>query len=399
MRAAAVALLTLLLLTACGAAVGAAAAAGRRCQLARVSTNMRLPAAVTVTTSGCGAFRIGRDGSLRRTSADPAPVPQGVSWWPYTGVWDRLVGGHLLVGRWQERLWRSSGRFPDAYELGAIAVGRQAVAFSYGNRTPLLYLAPLHGSERRIANGEYPLGWTRGGVYTRTDRGGRLLLRATTGRLRKTLARQVYTYAYDRAGGSLYFLAHGALVRAEGGSQRRIATLADLGLAAGRFLQLQPLGQLVALQTATRLVVLRSDGAVFAATRLPRGRTRVDGVSSQLSATPDARAVAFAATRGNTAYGSSGSETVYLLTPGSRAARAIHSERVAFAVCERGATLAWHGHWLLYSASEGNTAVIDTARPRHAIELTRIVRRLPGASGGEGNLDFSASWSGPPTGV
>lgn len=187
-------------------------------------------------------------------------------------------------------------------------------------------------------------------------------------------------------------------MRADGATQHPIASLARLGLTAGRMLQLLPLGQLVALEESRRLVVLRTDGSVFASTLLPRGRTRVDGISSQLSAAPDARAVAYTVTRGNTAYASNGSETVYLLNPGSRAARAVHTERVAFAVCERGANLAWHGRWLLYSASEGNTALIDTGRPGRAIELTQIVRRLPGLSSDEGNLDFSAFWSGQPSG-
>jgi hypothetical protein len=398
MRAATVALLALLL-TASGARAGGVAAGERACQPARTSPSLRLPAAVTITNR-CGAFRIGRNGSVKRTSTDPSPVPQGAfSWWPYTGVWDRLSAGHLVVGRWQKRLWRSSGRFPLAYAVGALTVGPRALAFSYGNRTQYLYLASLTGNEHRVATGEYPLGWTRGGLYTRAGRDGQLLLRSSTGRLRETLARQVYTYAYDHASGSLYYLAHGALVRAAGASQHPTASLARLGLSAGRALQLQPLGRLVALQDAHRLVVLRSDGTVFASTSLPHGRTRHDGISSQPSAAPDARAVAFAATQGNTAYGSSGSETVYLLTAGAHAARAIHTERVAFAVCERGADLAWHRRWLLYSASEGNTALIDTARPQHAIELTRIIRRLPGLSDDEGNLDFSTFWSGHPTGT
>jgi hypothetical protein len=397
MRAATVALLALLLTTAAGSRVNIAAAGGDGCRPRRATSALRLPAAVTVTT-GCGAFRIERDGSVRRTSIDPSPVPQGASWWPSTGVWDKLAGGHLVVGRWQ-RLWRSSGRFPLAYEVGAITVGPRALAFSYGNRTPHLYLASLNGSERRIATGEYPLGWTRGGLYTRAGPGGQLLLRSITGRLRETIAGQVYTYAYDQASGSLYFIAHGALFRTAGASQHPIASLARLGLSAGRALQLQPLRRLVAIRDGHRLVVLRMDGTVFASTSLPHGRTRHDGISSQPSAAPDARAVAFAATHGNTAYGSSGSETVYLLTPGAHAARAIHTERVAFAVCERGADLAWHGRWLLYSASEGNTAVIDTRRPQQAIELTRILRRLPGLSDDEGNLDFSASWGGHATGA
>jgi hypothetical protein len=72
---------------------------------------------------------------------------------------------------------------------------------------------------------------------------------------------------------------------------------------------------------------------------------------------------------------------------------------VSFAICERGANLAWHGRWLLYSAGEGNTAVVDTIRPRHAIELTGLVRRLPGLVSDEGNLGLTVSWTGQPTGV
>jgi hypothetical protein len=138
---------------------------------------------------------------------------------------------------------------------------------------------------------------------------------------------------------------------------------------------------------------------VFASTPLPHGGTRHDGISSQLSVALTGRAVAFTATRGNTAYGSRGSETVHLLRPGSHTARPVHTERVEFAICERGADLAWHGRWLLYSASEGNTSVIDTSQPQHTIELTLIVRRLPGLSSDEGNLDFNAYWSGHPTGA
>jgi hypothetical protein len=398
MRAATVALLVLLMTAVVGSRIGGASTGGGECAVARVTSSLRLPAAVTIRTA-CGAFRIGREGSVRRASTDPSPVPQGAGWWPYTGVWDKLANGHLVVGRWQKRLWRSSGRFPVAYEVGAIVVAPHALAFSYGNRVPQLYVAPLAGSERRIATGEYPLGWTRGGLYTRAGRGGELLLRSATGALRKTLARQVFTYAYDDTSGSLYFVAHGALVRADGTAHHAITSFRRLGLAAGRVLQLQPLGRLVVLEDSRRLVVLRTDGSLFASMRLPRGPTRVDGISSRLAASPTAQVVAFAATRGNTAYGSTGSETVYLLRPGSHAALPVHAERVEFAVCERGADLAWHGRWLLYSASEGNTAIIDTARSEHAIELTRIVRRLPGLSDDEGNLDFTAYWSGHPTGA
>lgn len=392
-------LVALLALAASGWRSDEASATSRPCRTPRESQALLLPAPVTITTAGCGAFELGRDGSVRRASTHPSPVPQGASWWPSTGVWDRLADGHLVVGRRQTRLWRSGAPFPVAYEVGAIVVGPRALAFSYGNRTPRLYIARLDGSEREIASGEYPLGWTRGGLYTRRGAGGELLLRSTAGAWRATVARHVYTYAYDDADGGLYFVAHGELVGADGAHERALSSLARLGLTAGKNLQLQPLGRLVALRDNRRLVVLRSNGSVFASTRLPHVRTGADGISSPLTVAPDARAVAFTATRGNTADGSSGTETVYLLAPGSRVARPVHTERVRFAICERGADLAWRGRWLLYSASEGNTAVIDTAGPRRAVELTRIVRRLPGLSGGEGHLSFSAFWSGQAGGL
>jgi hypothetical protein len=72
------------------------------------------------------------------------------------------------------------------------------------------------------------------------------------------------------------------------------------------------------------------------------------------------------ATPGNTAYGPAGSETVYLLSAGASTAQAIYRERVDFAVCERQPELAWHGAWLLYSASEGYAAAIDTSQPGRA---------------------------------
>lgn len=399
MRAAIVKLLSLLVLIPVAVGTGVASAGGETCRAPTARWNVRLPAAVTVTDA-CGAFRIGPDGTVRRISSDRSPVPAGADWWPYTGVWDKLEHGHLVVGRWRKQLWRSRGRFPVAYQVGVIAISRRALAFSYGNRVPRLYISRLGGAEREVASGEFPLGATGSGFYTRRGDGGKLLLRGDVGTLRATLARQVYTFAYDNTSGRLYFLAHGRVVRAQGATQRSIAVLARLGISATRNLRLQPLGQLLALQERRRLVVLRADGSLFASATLPGSRTRVDGISSQLTAAPDGRAVAFAATSGNTAYGSDGSETVYLLGPGGHAAVAVHREQVNFAVCERGADLAWHGRWLLYSASEGNTALIDTSRPRRTtIKLTRIIRRLPGLASDEGNLDFSAFWSGQPTGV
>lgn len=376
------------LLALVAAPIAAAAGGGVTSHACSAGLGVRLPAQLTVRTER-GTFALRRDGGVCRVSGDPQPVPQGAAWWPSNGVWERTDHGHLVVGRWQRTLWRSRRTFAHGYEIGAIAVSRQGVAFSYGATGQRLFVAAPHGPERLVARGEYPLGWTTNGLYTRSDRGGWILLRGSGGTV---LARGVRTYAYDSFSHSLYFVSCGWLMLDHGGSERALADLGKLGLAL-RDLQILPLGRLVGLEDSRRLVVLRQDGPAFASTLLPRGTRRADGVSAQPVAAPDGSAVAFAATSGNTAYGSRGTETVYLLRAGATAAQPIHTERVEFAICERGANLAWHGPWLLYDASEGNTALIDTRTVR-AIKLTRLVHHVahPYASN-EGDLNFDIAWS------
>jgi hypothetical protein len=376
------------LLALVAAPIAAAAGGGAASHACSARIGVRLPAQLTVHTAR-GTFALRRGGGVCRFSGDPQPVPEGASWWPNSGIWERIDRGQLVVGRWQRTVWRSRRRFAHGYEIGAIAVSRQGVAFSYGARRQRLFVAAPHGPEQLVARGEFPLGWTSNGLYTRSDRGGRIFLRGSGGTL---LARGVRTYAYDSFSHSLYFVSCGWLMLDHGGSERALADLGKLGLAL-RDLQILPLGRRVGLEDSRRLVVLRQNGSAFASTLLPRGTRRADGVSAQPVAATDGSAVAFAATSGNTAYGSRGTETVYLLKAGATVAQPIHTERVEFAICERGADLAWHGPWLLYDASEGNTALIDT-RTGHAMELTRLVHRVarPYASN-EGDLNFNIAWS------
>jgi hypothetical protein len=145
------------------------------------------------------------------------------------------------------------------------------------------------------------------------------------------------------------------------------------------------------------LVVVRPGGSLFARTRLPPGHGQGESVSSSLVVAPRGSAVAFTAAAGRTgdpgaAGRAHGTETVYLLRRGAHQAIPVHREQVAFAPCERGASLQWHGSWLLYSASEGNLAAIDSTGIHRAIELGSLVRRLRGTRDG-----FSAYWSGQPT--
>ncbi len=151
-------------------------------------------------------------------------------------------------------------------------------------------------------------------------------------------------------------------------------------------LTIQPAGGFIALRGQRRLVVVRRDGAVISSTALPHLKLRTDRVSRDAAA--DARGdVAFTATRGNTAYASKGTETVYLLPRGAHTARPLYRKRIAFAVCERQATVVWHGAWLLYTASEGYAVAVNAAT-RRVDDLSSTIARLPGMDA----QDFSANW-------
>lgn len=373
-------------------AAGETATAGHaagRCSLAPGLVAPPLPAAIRVTTS-CGSFRIGADGRIARVSSDPPPF----DWLPPDGIWSRSDRGHLVVGRWQRTLWRSTGRFSRRGEDGYVAIVRNRVVFSYGNRALRLYDAPLGGRERLVADGEFPLGAAPGGFYTRRVRGAELVLRSATGGFRATVARSVGTYAYAPDGQRLLFLERGRLLRAQGAHVRPLANLSRLRIPA-RHLQIVPLGRLVGLENERRLVVLRPDGSLFASTALPFATGRVEFISGVPTAAPDGAAVAFAAIRGdstNEEVMERGVETVYVLRPGGRAAAVVDRQRTWFNVCGHTADLAWYGTWLLYAADGGGAAAIDIDGD-HTIGLSSIVRRLPGFPHPDPAGGFGLGWS------
>jgi hypothetical protein len=354
---------------------------------------VRLPAPITVAAGhvlGSVTLRIGRHGRVRRLPGAQSPIPRDAAWFPATGTWFMFRRGHLVVGRGRRPLWRSREQIA-ANQLGVIMASSHTVAFQHDHK---LYLAPLTGAERPVAPRELPLGWTRGGLYTYRYQGRELLLRSATGPLLRVIARQPVGSDYQVASGRLYFMSRGVLMSADGAHTRRLASLAGLGLSAEPWLQ--PLGRLVELLDNNRLVVLRPDGSEFAWTLLPRSQGESKSISSSLVVAPHASAVAFTAAAGesndpNAAQPGHGTETVYLLRPGARMATPVYTERVDFRVCERGASLQWHGKWLLYSNSERHLVAIDTTGAHSTVELTRFVRRLAGTRDG-----FSAYWSGQP---
>jgi hypothetical protein len=351
-----------------------------------------LPATVVLTTS-CGRYEVARAGRVRFLGGRRLPVPAGSSWFDDL-TWYRIKHGHLVVGRRHRQLWHSHKRFAVSRAgdqgVGAIALSRTRVAFSFfAGTTPMLFLARLGGEEERVAGGETPLGWTRAGSLLTLGGGGAIRVRSANGQLERVLAHRTDNFVFDRASGALLYLVHGTIERFDG---HRIRTLARLpALRLGGRPSLTPRSGVVVVSGSERLVVLGSDGALLSSTMLPRPRAHADWAPGALAA--DGRGdVAHTATDGNTGYGSSGTETVYLLPAGASAARAVFQERVDFAVCERQAELTWREDWLLYSASEGYAAAINTSQPGQFVELSPLVPRLPRLTTTSDDV-FDASWA------
>lgn len=349
-----------------------------------------LPEPITIGAGRVGrsvTYRIGRDGSVRRIANPQSPFPPDTSWFPGTGTWYTIQHGHLIVGRERKPLWRSHAKIA-TNQLGVIAAGSHEVAFQHDHK---LYLARLGHAERAIAQRELPLGWTAGGLFTYRYQGQQLVLRSDSGALMKVIARRPLGSDYSVTNGTLYFITRGVLMSAHGTRVMQLGSLTRLGLSANTWLE--PLGRLVELQDDHRLVVVRANGSVFASTRLPITHDEAENISSSLVVAPQLRAVAFTVAYDRTGKPAAkrprGTETVYLLRAGTSAPIPVHRGHVQLAVCERGASLEWHGNWLLYTNTEGSLAAIDATAPHRTIELESLVNSLPGTRHG-----FTASWSG-----
>jgi hypothetical protein len=345
-------------------------------------------------TTRCGRYRLEPGGDVVFEAARRLPVPrvaQGYS--PQDLTWYGFVRGHLLIGRGLRQLWRSHDRYSRTYpgSVDAVALGRGGVAFSYYGsfrRSPRLYVARFGGREHVVARRETPLTFLESGkLVTWRERGRALVLRASSGRFEQLIATNAADLQVDRRSGLLLFQAGDDLRLYDGDAVRELASLRTLGLSR-RTTTVELLGRLVAAHDRKRLIVLDYEGLVVASTVLPERTQRADGVSSPVVANADETAVAFTTTLGNTAYGSQGRETVYVLEAGEQQARPLFSEELDFKVCERMAWLAWNGQWLLYSNSEQRAAVVDTSAHAAPVELSDLIARLPGAQS-EGFFDIA----------
>jgi hypothetical protein len=296
-------------------------------------------------------------------------------------TWYRFSRHHLLIGRGMRQLWRSHGTYSSRYPyyIGRVVLGPGKLAFSYSGR---LYVARYGGREHVVARGENPVAFLSGRLLTWRTRGWALVLRGVG----RVVVPHAVDAQWDREGGMVVFRTGRRLRAFDGYKVRELGNRYALGVRGNPVVEL--LGGLVSIHDTRRLVVLNYDGRVVASAPLPARPRRGDGVSSAVVANAHRSAFAFTATQGHTAYGSRGSETVYVLAAGGRAVKAVFSEKLKFNECERAAWLAWKGPWLLYASSEQRAAVVD---PR--VELTGVIARLPGV---ERNGQFDISWAPAP---
>jgi hypothetical protein len=70
----------------------------------------------------------------------------------------------------------------------------------------------------------------------------------------------------------------------------------------------------------------------------------------------------------------------------------LYRGRLRFAICERWVSLSWHGNWLLYATTEGQTIALDSNSPGRRADLSGLVRRL-GSLDAEPKVDAQVEWA------
>jgi hypothetical protein len=347
-----------------------------------------LPATLSLATR-CADFQLRPDGSIHpngRGILHEAP-PRSLGYGD--GVWWYLTADRLTADSSGERLWHSSRRYTQLFDLQGAAVGTNAVAFTYRSR---LFVAARGRPERLVARAERPLGWSRDGLLF-TSRGRDVVLRGADGTFVAVVERKARVVRFDLATKAVLTVTRDARVaRFDGRSATSLARLRDLGLPVWSWVEPLAAG-LVGITAGRRVAILRADGSLFASAIFPTGRRWNAAGNSGLVADPNGHAVALTLTEGNTGYASDGAEWLLLLREGDRVARVLHREPLRFAVCERWTTLAWRDDWLLYSSTEGRTLALNTRR-RRLVDLTRLVARLPGARpDAELKVELRARWA------
>lgn len=325
-----------------------------------------LPAPVLLQTR-CARFLVQTDGSV---AALPLPSPR--PWYGGSplgeGTWLRHKDGHLLVFRDGRTLWRSHARYDLSGRHGAWGIlGPGALAFVYDHT---LYMSPLDGPERLIAAGEYPVAWSpHGDLYTFAGQRhqDKLQLRAPSGRLLGTIAAGVGEYEFEQQTGTELYRHDGALFRANGLRSRELTRIPhESGFD-------EYPGGLIGIDTRHRTAVLDHHGRVLAVVRMNY---------PWVTPAPDKRQIAF-----------TGAHSIYVMNVRTKMLGRVY-RGATLQGCGNELNLAWRGSWLLINAfADGRVVAVNTVGGQR-IDLTRLVRSLPGSKVWEaGDTGLQVSWS------
>ena len=327
-----------------------------------------IPAPIVLSTS-CGRFVIGDDGSVRRLPPRPRPVPKNVSWrlWGHPLTLRRNRAGRYFILRHGKLVWRSRALYPN--DGGNIAFGPHLFAFASYRRG--IFLTDLERPERLVVRG-------RGLYPTDFDDAGRLIVGHgktidLISRRGETLRRYRYRlrngFFFDEGSDKLFFVTPGGVLARARGTKVRLG--ADVSHVDGTISV--DSSDLLVFSGAHSITITRMDGTRVSHASWPRASRVVS--DSGVSVSPNHQAFAFRLTDARPGSRSS-TAAVYVVRAGANRARAVYRHHLGPSGCAVGASLAWHGRFLLYDSTDGRKAVVDTTNHR-VIDLTRLARRLP----------------------
>jgi hypothetical protein len=323
-----------------------------------------------VLSTDCGWFRLETDGAVSRLPVDWLAT-QNAAWRRKHGI--RLTlrptrSGRYLVVRSGRVIWRSAGTYLNEY--GGTAFGRGAFAFASYSRG--VFLTDLAKPELLVARGKglYPIGFTADGELL-VSALHTILVVSRSGRVvRRYRYRRSSAYSLDESTDTLFFVSpDGTLISAHGSAAHRMRRVRARGT-------IRVLGRrLLAFSGRRHLTVLRRDGSLVARAGWRGAGLELD---AGVSVSDDGRWFAYRLS--NARPGARrGHATLYVLRAGEGRARAVYRQRFGQVGCGYGASLSWHGHSLLYRATDSQ-GVAETALLRsdgRVTRLTPLLRALP----------------------
>ena len=366
------ALLALVLVLA-AATLGAGTAREQRTCPAVPPTGPEVPAPLVLRTS-CGGFLLARDGTVTRLPQRWFDVRAGGTGRRYGADLRirRTASGRIVLGRNGHVVWRSDGLF--RRDAGSIAFGPGAFAFAAYRRG--IFVTDLRSPERLVVRGVglYPLAFLGDGTLLVVRGGwGPSVIRVT--RDGSVVERHRYRprngYVFEERTETLHLVRPDRmLVEATVSGARVVRPLGALdgwlGLA-GPFLTLSDFAH-EGHSDVIRYAVLQQDGRVVSrwSWRAPQGA----GIDSGPTPSLDGGSFGF-----RTVTRPRGDVVVYLLRAGVTRPAPVLRYRGSQVGCGVGASFAWKGRYVLYSATDGPAAVFD-ARTRRVVSLAVLQSAL-----------------------